>query len=120
MSNGFADLFVSASDGLRLYARAYVPNSVTGRDVVCLPGLARTAADFHELAVVLSSGPRARRVFALDYRGRGRSGWDKDWRNYDVRVELDDTLQVLTAAGVEQAIVVGTSRGGLIAMGLSA
>jgi pimeloyl-ACP methyl ester carboxylesterase len=59
-------------------------------------------------------------VLALDYRGRGRSARHADWRRYDIRVELDDALQVLTVAGVERAIVVGTSRGGIIAMGLSA
>src|SRR5215212_1304674 len=120
MTDGFADLFVSASDGLRLYARDYAAHALRRRSVVCLPRLARTSQDFHELARALSTGPRPRRVLALDYRGRGRSEWDRDWRKYDVRVELDDTLQVLSAAGVEEAIVVGTSRGGLIAMGLSA
>lgn len=120
MTDGFADLFVSASDGLRLYARDYAAHALHRRSVVCLPGLARTSWDFHELALALSTGPRPRRVLALDYRGRGRSEWDKDWRNYDVRVELDDTLQVLTAAGVEDAVFVGASRGGLIALGLSA
>jgi pimeloyl-ACP methyl ester carboxylesterase len=86
--------------------------------IVCLPGLARTSADFHELAVALSSGPNPRRVLALDYRGRGRSDRDTDWRNYDIPVELADVLAVLTAAGIEHAVFVGTSRGGLISMGL--
>jgi pimeloyl-ACP methyl ester carboxylesterase len=119
MSDGYADLFVSATDGLRLYVRDYGSLS-RELPVVCLPGLARTSEDFHELALALSNGEHARRVLALDYRGRGRSDWDKAWRNYDVRVELEDTLQVLTAAGIEEAIFIGTSRGGLITMGLSA
>jgi len=119
MSDGYADLFVSATDGLRLYARDYGSPS-RELPVVFLPGLARTSEDFHELALALSNGEHARRVLALDYRGRGRSDWDKAWRNYDVRVELEDTLQVLTAAGIEEAIFIGTSRGGLITMGLSA
>ena len=59
-------------------------------------------------------------MLSLDYRGRGRSDWDRDWRRYDIRVELDDVLQVLTAAGIEHAVFVGTSRGGLITMGLGA
>ena len=115
------DLFVSAADGLRLYARDLGPLDSKAIPVVCLPGLARTSADFHSLAAVLASDEtRARRVIAVDYRGRGRSAWDPDWRRYDVRVELEDVLQVLTAAGVEEAILVGTSRGGLISMGLGA
>jgi pimeloyl-ACP methyl ester carboxylesterase len=115
------DLFVSARDGLRLYARDLGPLDSRALPVVCLPGLARTSADFHSLAAVLASDETtARRVIAVDYRGRGRSEWDPDWRRYDVRVELEDVLQVLTAAGVEEAIFVGTSRGGLISMGLGA
>jgi pimeloyl-ACP methyl ester carboxylesterase len=117
----FTDLFVSAADGLRLYARDYGPRVGQALPVVCLPGLARTSADFHALALALAQDEkRPRRVLALDYRGRGRSDYDRDWRNYDVRIELGDVLQVLTVAGVEEAIFVGTSRGGIISMALSA
>lgn len=117
----FRDLFVTSSDGLKLYARDYGPRVTHAVPVVCLPGLARTSADFHEFAMAISrDAQRPRRVLALDYRGRGRSDRDSNWRNYDVRVELGDVLNVLAAGGVEEAAVVGTSRGGLIAMGLSA
>jgi pimeloyl-ACP methyl ester carboxylesterase len=115
------DFFVSAADGLRLYALDLGPLDSNAMPVVCLPGLARTSADFHSLAFALASDEtRPRRVISADYRGRGRSEWDRDWRRYDVRVELDDVLQILTAAGIEEAIFVGTSRGGLIAMGVGA
>lgn len=121
MNGPYRDLFVSAADGLRLYARDYGPDIRDAMPVVCLPGLARTSEDFHDLAEALSTDPvHPRRVLSLDYRGRGRSGWDEDWRNYDVKVELNDSLQVLTAAGIEKAVFVGTSRGGLITMALSA
>jgi pimeloyl-ACP methyl ester carboxylesterase len=89
--------------------------------VVCLSGLARSSEDFHELAEVVSQdASHPRRVLALDYRGRGRSEWDEDWRNYDLKIELSDVLQLLTAAGIERAVFVGTSRGGLITMAMSA
>jgi pimeloyl-ACP methyl ester carboxylesterase len=118
---GFTSLFVTARDGLKLHARDYGPLASHAIPVVCLPGFARTAADSHELALALSTDEaKPRRVLALDYRGRGRSGFDKDWRNYDIRVELDDLMQVLTAAGIEEAIFVGTSRGGLLTMALAA
>jgi pimeloyl-ACP methyl ester carboxylesterase len=121
MNGLYRDLFVSAADGLRLHARDYGPEFGDALPVICLPGLARTSEDFHELAVALAGdATRPRRVLALDYRGRGRSEWDEDWRNYDVRVELNDTLQVLIAAGIERAVFVGTSRGGLITMALAA
>jgi pimeloyl-ACP methyl ester carboxylesterase len=118
---GYAELYVSASDGLKLYARAYGPPAGSALPVVCLPGLSRNASDFHDLALALAGdAERPRRVLALDYRGRGRSDYDPDWRNYDIKVELGDVLQVLTATGVEEAVFVGTSRGGIITMALSA
>ncbi|PVE24390.1 alpha/beta hydrolase [Microvirga sp. KLBC 81] len=121
MSSSYRDLFVSASDGLRLYARDYGPLNGSALPVVCLPGLARNSEDFHDLAKALSTDTaRPRRVLALDYRGRGRSEWASDWRQYEIGTELNDLLQVLTVAGIEKAVFVGTSRGGLLTMALSA
>jgi pimeloyl-ACP methyl ester carboxylesterase len=109
-----------SQDGLSLHSRVYGEAGPL-LPVVCLPGLARTSADFHELATHLSThAQRPRRVVAMDYRGRGRSDFDPDPANYDVRVELQDVQDVLTALGVHEALFVGTSRGGIITMGLSA
>ena len=117
----YRSLFVRAQDGLRLHARVYGAAPDARRPVVCLPGLTRNAEDFHDLALRLAGDPRApRRVLALDYRGRGLSEHDRDWRRYAVEVETGDVMAVLAAAGVEEAIFVGTSRGGLIAMALAA
>jgi pimeloyl-ACP methyl ester carboxylesterase len=108
-----------SADGLRLHNRVY-GETTPYLPVVCLPGLARTSADFHELATHLSTHTqRPRQVIAMDYRGRGRSDYDPDPANYDVKVEMGDVLDVLTALGVHQAAIVGTSRGGLITFGLS-
>ena len=118
---GYSSLFVTARDGLKLHARDYGRLGAPALPVICLPGMARNAHDFHELALALSSDAKTpRRVLALDYRGRGRSEFDKDWRNYDIRVELDDVMQVLVAAGIAEAVFVGTSRGGLLTMALAA
>ncbi|MCA0419677.1 MAG: alpha/beta hydrolase, partial [Proteobacteria bacterium] len=87
--SGFTSRFVSASDGLKLHLRDYGSLAATALPVICLPGFARTAADFHELAVALAQDEdKPRRVLALDYRGRGLSEYDKNWKNYDIRVEL--------------------------------
>jgi pimeloyl-ACP methyl ester carboxylesterase len=119
--SGFTSRFVSASDGLKLHFRDYGSLAATALPVVCLPGFARTAADFHELALALSQDDaKPRRVLALDYRGRGLSEYDKNWKNYDIRIELDDLVQALVAGGIEQAVFVGTSRGGLLTMALAA
>ena len=90
-------LFVTAQDGLRLHVRAYGPPTLPspasgggkgrgrGLPVVCLPGLARTAADFDTLAVALATDrERPRRILALDYRGRGKSDYDRKPANYNL------------------------------------
>jgi pimeloyl-ACP methyl ester carboxylesterase len=112
-------VFVTAQDGLRLHVRAYGGRASSALPVVCLPGLARTAADFAELALVLSSD-RERLVLALDYRGRGKSQYDRNPANYSLQVELADLLAVLTALGIGRAAFVGTSRGGILTMLLAA
>jgi pimeloyl-ACP methyl ester carboxylesterase len=112
--------FISAPDGLKLHVMSYGPQPAAGLPVVCLPGLTRTVADFEELAVALATDrDQPRRVFALDYRGRGRSEYDRNVGNYSVLVELADLIAVLTALGVGPAVFVGTSRGGIIAMALA-
>ena len=113
----FKSRFFTAADGLKLHMRDYGPRSGNAIPVVCLPGLARTAADFDALARSLCV---SRRVVALDYRGRGLSERDRNWRNYDLAVENYDILTVLTAAGIDAAIFVGTSRGGLHVMVMAA
>lgn len=114
--------FIPAPDGLSLHVRCYGANVASANlPVVCLPGLARTEADFGPLALRLSGdGTFPRRVFALDSRGRGRSACDPDWRNYNPAVELADVIAVVTALGLGRAVFVGTSRGGILAMLLAA
>jgi pimeloyl-ACP methyl ester carboxylesterase len=118
---GFRNVYVSATDGLRLHARDYGDRASERLPVVCLAGLTRNSIDFHELALALSTHRhRPRRVVAMDYRGRGLSDWDGDWNNYDVRIEIADVAAMLDAMGVPEAVFVGTSRGGLCTMALSA
>ncbi len=115
--NGYRSRHYSAGDGLRLFYREYGDPVSSATPLVCLPGLTRNAADFHDLAVRYAPG---RRVIALDYRGRGRSAYDPDPRNYRTEVYVSDALHLLAAANVPRAVVVGTSLGGLLAMFLAA
>ena len=116
---GFRSVCVTAKDGLKLHLREYGERPAAGLPVVCLPGLTRASIDFHPLAYALAHDrERPRRVLALDYRGRGLSDYDPNPANYSIPLELDDVLTVLTASEAEPAIIVGTSRGGMIAMAL--
>lgn len=120
-ANGATSTFITSTDGLRLHARCYGRASSSALPIVCLPGLARTAADFEALATALThDGSHPRRVIAIDYRGRGQSDYDRDPGNYALPVELTDVLTVVTALEAMPAIYVGTSRGGILAMLLAA
>ncbi|MBI2712852.1 MAG: alpha/beta hydrolase [Rhizobiales bacterium] len=113
--------FISAPDGLRLHARSHGRRSAPALPVLCLPGLARTADDFDALAEALAHDAACpRRVIALDYRGRGQSAYDRNPANYSFPVELADVLAAATALDCLPAIIVGTSRGGILAMLLAA
>jgi pimeloyl-ACP methyl ester carboxylesterase len=113
--------FITVQDGLRLHLRDYGSPLDPGVPVVCLPGLSRNAADFGPLAATLAVGAtgRRRRVVAIDYRGRGASEFDRNWRNYDIAVEGADIVAMLTAVEISEAIFIGTSRGGLHIMALA-
>ena len=110
------DSFVTAQDGLRLHVRDHRPRGATALSVVCLPGLARSVADFDVLAPALASGNPPRRVIAIDSRGRGQSDYDKNPANYNLAVELGDAVSVLTALEIVPAVFIGSSRGGLLTM----
>jgi pimeloyl-ACP methyl ester carboxylesterase len=109
-------IFVSAPDGLRLHVREHGAATAPGMPVVCLPGLTRTTADFDDLARALAASKPSRRVIALDSRGRGRSAYDPNPKNYTPAVELTDLLAVLNVINISQAVFVGSSRGGILTM----
>ena len=101
----------TTSDGLSLYYE----DSGAGLPILCLAGLTRTTEDFEYVAPHLSDY----RVIAMDYRGRGRSDFDPDWRNYSLPVECRDVLELLAHLGLDKVAILGTSRGGMNAMALA-
>lgn len=110
----------TTGDGLSLYFRDWGEErgGPGGRTpLLCLPGLTRNSADFDDLA---RRHAGRRRVICPDYRGRGRSDYDPDWRRYQPLSYLEDLRHLLAAEGVPRVAVVGTSMGGLLAMGLAA
>ena len=110
-------VFVCTQDGLRIHVREFGPRSAPGLPVVCLPGLTRTTADFDSLPPRLAG---ARRLIAIDSRGRGQSDYDPNPQNYNAAVELSDVMRVLAALAIGPAVFVGSSRGGILTMLLAA
>ncbi|MGB3245562.1 MAG: alpha/beta hydrolase [Sulfitobacter sp.] len=103
--------YFETSDGLNLY----YTDEGTGLPILCLPGLTRTTADFDYVTPHLNDN----RLIKMDYRGRGLSDFDPKWENYTLPVECRDVMELLAHLDLEKVAILGTSRGGLNAMGLA-
>jgi pimeloyl-ACP methyl ester carboxylesterase len=99
-------------DELRLHYRDY-PGPIDKPPLLCLPGLTRNARDFAAFAERHS--PRYR-VLCPDFRGRGMSDHDPVPMRYLPPTYAHDTIALLDHVGVADAIFVGTSLGGIVAM----
>lgn len=86
-----------------------------GLPLLCLSGLTRDIQDFDYVAPHLTD----LRLIRMDYRGRGQSDW-ADPSTYTIPQEAQDALALLDHLGLPKAAILGTSRGGLIAMALAA
>lgn len=102
--------YFTASDGARLY----YTDEREGRPLLCLSGLTRTGRDFDYVAPHLPPC----RLIRMDYRGRGMSDFSGA-ETYSIQREGQDAIELLDHLGIEKTSILGTSRGGLIAMGLA-
>ncbi len=102
----------TTSDGLKLY----YDEQGEGLPILCLSGLTRDSRDFDYVLPHLTGF----RVIRLDYRGRGQSDWAEDHSSYTIPREAQDVLELLAHLSLDSVAVLGTSRGGLVAMGLAA
>lgn len=103
--------YFGGADGARL---AYLDEGA-GIPVIALAGLTRAHTDFDFVAPHLADV----RLIRPDYRGRGASDWTGA-ASYTVPQEAADVLALMDHLGLEKAAILGTSRGGLIGMGLAA
>ena len=102
----------TTSDGLSLH----YSDEGQGLPVLALAGLTRNGSDFDYVAPHL----KGVRLIRLDYRGRGKSDWADDWATYSIPIEARDAVELLDHLAINKAAILGTSRGGLIAMVLAA
>lgn len=113
----YTEHYFHTQDGLRLYYREYGDRRSPRPPLLCLAGLTRNSKDFHEIACRYAA---TRRVIAFDYRGRGRSEYDPNPRNYQVPTYIADVMHLLAVAHTHRVVVLGTSMGGIVAMGMAA
>lgn len=100
----------TANDGINLH---YTDDG-EGLPFIALAGLTRNGADFDHVAPHLPV-----RLIRPDYRGRGQSDW-ADPATYAIPQEALDVITLMDHLGLDKAAILGTSRGGLIAMVLAA
>lgn len=109
----------TAPDGLSLFARDYAPGSGAAKPpIIAIHGLTRNSADFGAVAPLLAQS--GRRVLAIDVRGRGLSDRPPDPMTYTPDIYAKDVLALMDQAGIDRAVFLGTSMGGLITMALAA
>ena len=112
MSDAASDGYWQSADGLRLHYRVY--GQLTAKaPVLCLPGLTRNWRDYDGLAGHLSA---SRRVYCLDFRGRGGSEYAKDSTTYMPAIYAGDVELLLAEQGIEKFVAIGTSLGGIVSL----
>ncbi len=102
----------TSRDGLKLHYRDYA-GPADRPPVLCLHGLTRNARDFETLAERICGEWR---VLVPDFRGRGESEHDSQTSRYMPPVYAADVLQLLDELGIDKAVFIGTSLGGLVTM----
>ncbi len=103
--------YFTSSDGLELAFE----DEGSGLPLLCLSGLSRNSRDFDYIRPHLKD----LRLIRLDYRGRGKSAYDPVFANYNLVREATDVIELLDHLDLDQVAILGTSRGGLISMGLA-
>ncbi|MFG1211700.1 alpha/beta hydrolase [Xanthobacter flavus] len=83
----------------------------TGRPLLALAGFTRNGRDFDYLVRHLYDV----RLIRLDSRGRGDSQWTGA-DTYTALQESDDALALLDHLGIPRVAIIGSSRGGILAM----
>ncbi|MGI9395804.1 MAG: alpha/beta fold hydrolase [Boseongicola sp.] len=101
----------AATDGTRIF----YSDEGDGTPVLALAGLSRNGSDFDYLAPHVPGI----RLIRLDYRGRGKSEWSGA-ATYTIATEAGDAIALLDHLGITKSAILGTSRGGLIAMVMAA
>ena len=100
-------------DGLSLYYETH--GNRDGLPLICLPGLTRDGQDFRYVLPHLADY----HVILLDLRGRGRSDYAEAPGSYNILTEAGDVVALMDHLDLSRAAILGTSRGGLVAMAMA-
>ena len=114
-AENFAEGLFQTADGPKIEFRDYpAVGGARGAPVLMLHGLTRNVRDFEELAPMVAA--LGRRVLTASQRGRSKSDPDPQPERYTPMTYAGDMLGLLGHCGVDKAVFVGTSMGGLMTM----
>lgn len=108
----WTDRYWYSAEGLRLHYRDY-DGPRDKPPILCIPGLTRNVRDFEPVAERYAGDWR---VIAVDLRGRGDSESDPDPNRYTPHYYVADILKLLDQLGIADAVLMGTSLGGICTM----
>lgn len=111
-TQAWVDRYWTSSDGLKLHYRDYA-GPVDRPSLLMLHGLTRNGRDFESVAARYAGEWR---VIVPDFRGRGLSQSDPDSSHYAPPTYAGDVMQLMDELGIQSAVFLGTSLGGLVTM----
>ncbi|WP_417319351.1 alpha/beta fold hydrolase [Emcibacter sp.] len=107
----------TSRDGLSLYYRVYENGGSHKTPLLCIHGITRNSKDFEDFANLMQ---KQYPVVSMDVRGRGRSDIDPEYHNYQIPTYVADMFELMDYVEIPEAVVVGTSMGGLVGMAMGA
>ena len=107
----------TSRDGLSLYYRVYENGESLKTPLLCIHGITRNSKDFNDFANLMH---KDRPVVSVDVRGRGQSEYDPEYHNYQIPIYVADMFELMDHMTLSEAIIVGTSMGGLVGMAMGA
>lgn len=93
------------------------PADESGEAIVCLGGIVNSARRFDFLAADMSA---AHRIIAIDWPGRGRSGWLAQQSHYSAAILAHAVESLIDGLGLRRIVLIGSSLGGSIGMDIAA
>lgn len=113
------DIYFTSYDGIRLYAREY-PGDPSRRPLLCLPTITENGRSFEPLARALANHEQgSRTIYSLDFRGRGYSENDPNWKNYTPMIEMIDLINFLSLKRLHRPTILAAGWAGIITMMLA-
>lgn len=110
------DIHFTSYDGISLYGRHY-PGEAHRRPLLCLANITENSRSFDPLAQAISTHEQGQHpVYTLDFRGRGLSENDPNWKNYTPMIEMLDVINFMALNRLHRPVILASGWSGVIVM----